>query len=98
LIGFDSEGKGANKADWIKENAADFDIVIDDNPNICKSIVESSNASQSIPNIIVCAPHYLAVENQHHKKVLLIKTSISDLKKEDFVANKGGRKNFMKTQ
>lgn len=39
LLGFDSETQGASKADWIKENASDFDIVIDDNPNICRSLV-----------------------------------------------------------
>lgn len=78
LIGFDNEKKGANKADWIKKNAFDFDIVIDDNPNICKSVVEANL------NIIVCAPHYPAVENQHHEKVLLVKASVSDLKKENF--------------
>jgi hypothetical protein len=27
------------KADWIKQNASDFDIFIDDNPNICNSLV-----------------------------------------------------------
>lgn len=78
LVGFGGENQGANKADWIKENAADFDVVIDDNPNICKKI------AKTIPSIIVCAPHYLAVENQHHKEVLLIKTNVSDLDKESF--------------
>ncbi|WP_147411595.1 hypothetical protein [endosymbiont GvMRE of Glomus versiforme] len=78
LIGFDNEEKGRTKADWIKENTADFDLVIDDNPNICRSVVEN------IPNITVCSPHYPAAENQHHDKVLLIKTSVSDLKKNDF--------------
>ncbi|CAG8610240.1 8296_t:CDS:10 [Ambispora leptoticha] len=48
--------------------------------------------AEGIPNVIVCAPHYPTVENQHHEKVLLIKTSISDLKKEDFVVNKGKEK------
>jgi hypothetical protein len=42
LILFDSETQGANKADWIKENASDFDLVIDNNPNICKSLVGDS--------------------------------------------------------
>ncbi|RHZ37712.1 hypothetical protein [endosymbiont GvMRE of Glomus versiforme] len=42
LIGFDSETQGQTKADWIKENASDFDLVIDDNPLICKSLVEVS--------------------------------------------------------
>ncbi|CAG8651820.1 13515_t:CDS:2, partial [Ambispora leptoticha] len=46
------------------ENASDFDIVIDDNPSICKNIAES------IPNVIVCAPHYPAIENQHQEKQL----------------------------
>ena len=40
LIPFDSEQKGQTKADWIKQNASDFDIVIDDNPNICKKLLE----------------------------------------------------------
>lgn len=38
LLGFDSETQGQNKVDWIKKNASDFDIVIDDNPNICKEV------------------------------------------------------------
>lgn len=42
LIPFDSETQGQTKADWIKQNASDYDIVIDDNPNICRSLVESS--------------------------------------------------------
>ncbi|KLL02811.1 MAG: hypothetical protein MRERV_68c011 [Mycoplasmataceae bacterium RV_VA103A] len=29
------------KADWIKQNASDYDLVIDDNPNICKSIIKA---------------------------------------------------------
>lgn len=78
LIGFGSENQGIDKADWIKENATDFDVVIDDNPNICKKIMKT------IPSIVVCAPHYLAVENQHHKEVLLIKTAVSDLDKKNF--------------
>ena len=78
LIGFSNESQGANKADWIKENASDFDIMIDDNLYICQSIVES------LPKMTVLAPYYPAVANKHHKKVLLIKTSVSDLKKENF--------------
>jgi len=78
LIGFTSEIQGANKADWIKANASDFDIMIDDNPYICQSIAEN------IPNINVITPYYPAVAEQHHKKVLLVKTSVSDLKKESF--------------
>ncbi|CFW92951.1 protein of unknown function [endosymbiont DhMRE of Dentiscutata heterogama] len=38
LIPFDNEEKGQTKADWIKQNASDFDIFIDDNPNICREI------------------------------------------------------------
>ena len=41
LIGFDNESEGANKADWIKENAFDFDLVIDDIPKICSQILEA---------------------------------------------------------
>jgi hypothetical protein len=41
LIGFENEQKGQSKSDWIKENASDFDIVIDDNPSICRSLVNN---------------------------------------------------------
>ena len=78
LIGFGSESQGANKADWIKKNTANFTVAIDDNPNICKNI------AATVPSIIACAPHYLAVENQHHKEVLLIKTNVGDLDKGNF--------------
>jgi hypothetical protein len=44
LIPFESETQGQTKADWIKQNASDFDIFIDDNPNICKSVIEEVNA------------------------------------------------------
>lgn len=81
LIGFDSESKGANKADWIKANATDFDMMIDDNPIICQNIVES------VPNLTVIAPFYPAVAKQYHKKVLLVKNSVSNLKKRIFKEN-----------
>jgi hypothetical protein len=47
LIPFESEEKGQSKADWIKANAADFDIVIDDNPNICNSLVEMKRKDET---------------------------------------------------
>jgi len=40
LVPFGMEGKEQTKADLIKKKFSDFDIVIDDNPNICKSLVE----------------------------------------------------------
>ena len=65
------------KADWIKSLASDFDIVIDDNPKICKSLVkEFANK--------VIAPYYPATENQHDEDVLLVKNEVSGLKREDF--------------
>jgi hypothetical protein len=96
LIGFDSETQGQTKADWIKENASDFDLVIDDNPNICKEVIKSNLCEEckycDVPcsecpekQITVIAPYYPAVAEQHHPSVLLIKTSVSDLKKEDFL-------------
>jgi hypothetical protein len=54
--------------------------MIDDNPYICRSIAEN------IPNVNVVAP-YPAVAEQHHRDVILIETSVSDLKKEDFDKN-----------
>jgi len=51
-------------------------VVIDDNPNILNSVIENNE------KIIPVAPFYPTIK--HHKKVLLIKTSLSDLKKEDF--------------
>jgi hypothetical protein len=50
--------------------------VIDDNPNILSRIIENND------KIIAVAPFYPTIK--HHKKVLLVKTSISDLKKENF--------------
>ena len=83
LIGFDSDmnmnqTQGKTKADWIKENAVDFDVIIDDNPLICKSIVEDHNSK-----INVCAPYYPSVIEKHHSNVVLVKTSISNLEKND---------------
>src|SRR4051812_2044400 len=72
LIGFENESRGANKADWIKKNASDFDLVIDDNPLICKSIAES------ISSIKVVTPYYPAIAEKHHLNVILVKTSVSD--------------------
>ena len=86
LIGFESEGRGINKADWIKKNAPGFDIVIDDNPLICKSITESHGSKIKI-NPIICAPYYHNMIEQHHSNVILIKTSISNLEKKDFNTN-----------
>lgn len=76
LLGFDSEGKGQTKGEWIKNNVPGCEVVIDDNPNILNRIIENND------KIIVVAPFYPTIK--HHKKVLLIKTSISDLKKDDF--------------
>ncbi|RHZ37506.1 hypothetical protein [endosymbiont GvMRE of Glomus versiforme] len=97
LIGFDSETQGQSKADWIKKNASDFDLVIDDNPYICKILIENNNslicgssaARGDFAHVInshmkVIAPHYPAIADQHHEEVLLVKTSVSDLGKEDF--------------
>lgn len=81
LIGFDSEEKGVSKSFWIKENASDFDLVVDDNPNICRSLIESNRTNE---NKTVLSPYYPAVAEQHHPEVLLVKTSVSDLTKEDF--------------
>jgi hypothetical protein len=85
--------------------------VIDDNPEICKSLVaidrinfceehskqkkydhitpsEEKEIRQCskclIKKITVIAPYYPAMENQHHKEVVLVKNEVSDLKKEDF--------------
>ena len=82
LIGFDSKEKGQTKADWIKENASDFDIVIDDNPIICGNIVHMAEVWKN--NLVVIAPYYPAAAEQHSKLTLLVKTSVSDLTKEDF--------------
>lgn len=174
LVPFGIEGKEQTKTDLIKKKYSDFDIVIDDNPNICKSLVENGcfivdtnkpclkpakdyfkthsgkglvceghlniipifnenwdeicsecgklvimdEAGAKIgaggktyhPNcytsykikleiigkddrnygikptpMTICSPHYPARENQHDKRVLLVKNEVSDLKKEDFI-------------
>lgn len=76
LIGFESEGHGQSKSDWIRQNAANFDLVIDDNPNILKKVLEDNH------QIIAAAPYYKGIKQS--EKVLLIKTSLADLQKEDF--------------
>lgn len=77
LIGFNSEKTGKTKSEWIKENASDCDVVIDDNPNILARVLKDNK------DIIAVAPCYPAVK--HHEKVLLVKTSVSDLEKSDFI-------------
>ena len=108
LVPFDSETQGQTKVDlsdntrtfiskgeWIKENASDFDLVIDDNPEICRSLVggiffpERHNCEwvcESCPKaeIKVFAPHYPAIK--HDERVLLVENKVSNLKKEDFVS------------
>jgi hypothetical protein len=56
--------------------------MIDDNPFICRSIAEK------LPNMTVIAPYYPVVAHKHHENVILVKTSVSDLKKEDFLTSK----------
>ncbi|CAG8435228.1 5940_t:CDS:2 [Ambispora gerdemannii] len=68
--------------------------VIDDNPNICNSLIASMGSSADClrnggciacdEEIKVLAPYYPAVEKEHHKEVLLVKNEVSNLKKEDF--------------
>jgi len=58
--------------------------VIDDNPNVCKSIIREQRSFEVDTNIIILAPHYPATANQHDERVLLVKNEVSDLKKEDF--------------
>ncbi|CAI2165503.1 15614_t:CDS:2 [Funneliformis geosporum] len=54
-------------------------LLIDDNPNICKSVFANNydkvKISKEYPNeyFAVIAPYYPATENQHHKEVLLVK-------------------------
>jgi hypothetical protein len=83
LIPFESETQGQSKVDWIKQNASDFDLIIDGNPIICGNIECAGELWKSKKTVI--APYYPAIENQHHKDVLLVKNEVSDLKKEDFV-------------
>jgi hypothetical protein len=77
LVGFENEKQGASKADWIKEKASNFDLVIDDNPTILKSILKNN------PSLTLCAPYYPSVKDKQAEEVLLVKTSVSDLKKEE---------------
>jgi hypothetical protein len=51
--------------------------VIDDNPNILKKVLENNHQIKAV------APFYQGIKQS--EKVLLVKTSISDLKKEDFL-------------
>ena len=76
LVGFDSEGQGQSKSEWVKENVPDCDVVIDDNPNILANVLKNNE------QIVAMTPFYPNIK--HHEKVLLIKTSLSNLKKEDF--------------
>ena len=76
LLGFESEGQGQTKGEWIIKNVPDCEVVIDDNPNILTNILKNND------KIMAVAPFYPTIK--HHEKVLLVKTSISGLKKEDF--------------
>ena len=76
LVGFDSEGKGVSKSEWVKKNVPDCDVVIDDNPNILTNVLKNND------KMIVISPYYPTIK--HHKKVLLVKISISNLNKNDF--------------
>ena len=71
LIGFSWNEKQPTKGEWIKENKPDYDIILDDNPNILEDALLKNS------KIIACSPYYPAVK--HHNKVLLIKVSVSDL-------------------
>jgi hypothetical protein len=76
LVGFESEGKGQSKSEWVKKNVPDCEVIIDDNPNILGNVIKDND------KIIAVAPFYPTIK--HHKKVILIKNSISNLKKRDF--------------
>jgi hypothetical protein len=76
LLGFESEGQGQTKGEWIRQNVPNCEVVIDDNPNILSNIAKNND------KIKVVAPFYPTIK--HHERVLLVKTSISNLKKEDF--------------
>ncbi|CAI2181525.1 16823_t:CDS:2 [Funneliformis geosporum] len=60
-----------------EENAPNCDIVIDDNPNILANVLKENK------KITALAPYY-SPNIKHHENVLLVKTSLSNLKKEDF--------------
>lgn len=101
LIPFENETQGQNKADWIKESAADFDIVIDDNPLICKEVIRKQEFCSCVakqiaplisrPLIPICPHRRMKVIAPHYpavkhdKRVLLVKNEVSGLKKEDFI-------------
>jgi hypothetical protein len=77
LVGFSSEKTGKTKSEWIRENIPNCDVVIDDNPHILAGVLKNNK------NIIAVAPYYPGIK--HHEKVLLVKTSVSDLKKNSFI-------------
>ncbi|CAG8831678.1 3437_t:CDS:1, partial [Racocetra persica] len=71
---------------------------IDDNPNVCRSLIcrdcleVKSDGEIALapvecgkcPEMTVIAPYYPAVASQHDERVLLVKNEVSELKKEDF--------------
>ncbi|CAG8710989.1 19166_t:CDS:2 [Racocetra fulgida] len=78
---------------------SDFDIFIDDSPQVCKGVLNEfislgmcRNCRKKEKDIcehvkekaIVCSPYYPVIENQHHKEVLLVRNEVGDLKKEHF--------------
>ncbi|CAI2161409.1 10336_t:CDS:2 [Funneliformis geosporum] len=73
--------------DGIKENASDFDLVIDDNPFIYTRCSKCEKMDKT-----VLAPYYPAVENQHDKEVLLVKQEVNQAVKE--YAQKQAEKNI----
>jgi hypothetical protein len=90
-----------NKTEWVKQNASDFDVFIDDNPNICRSVakikekelagcancdgIDCPVCGSERPRVV--APHYPAIEKQHDESVLLVRQEVSNLSKKDFEKN-----------
>lgn len=70
------------KSVWIEKFASDFDLVIDDNPIICGNIVHMADIWKK--GVVVIAPYYPALTEQHSQLVLLVKQEVSDLEKGDF--------------
>ena len=77
------------KADWIEQNASDFDIVIDDNPNICKSLVEKEASQDNLDKILEKHTAFIAYRKNAElvEKIeqaqMLINNKIVDLSEKD---------------
>ena len=77
----DKEGRNVpHRHEWIRDNCPDFDIFIDDNYSLIASAKKNFGSEK-----IYVMPDYKCNRNTTGSNIYHIKTTVSDLKDEDFV-------------